>query len=685
MTRLDKDAYILAHSQENKMINALVKGDIAKIRSIVTATKGTFRYAAGDIASVNISLEGLKALASDKSVIRIETGVGKKQVLNDTMLVNNNVNPVHAGASPLPQGYDGTGVVIGLMDSGIDFTHPDFKDSNGNTRIKYLWDQTQPTAGNTPQPYAYGQEWDSVAINSGSPAHTDLAYWGHGTHVSGIAAGNGLAINKYIGVAPNADIIMVALDFYNANGVADATEYIYNKAQQMGKPCVINASVGDYMGSHDGLNLEAQLIDNLITAQNGRAFVAAAGNGGNYPFHLGYNVSSDTSFTWFNANGTIYFQMWADTNDLNNVDFSIGVDKIAPTYSSRGNIPFSNISQHIGILGSDTLYNNGNRIGVVQTYGEVLGGVYCMYFTVVPDSTQYKWRLMSTGSGRFDLWSFDMIYAGLPSASAFPPIVHYKLPDISQTLVSSFQCLDNVITVGSYVNRDRHYDYNNTLQIDPTQVPQTLAVNSSRGPTRDGRIKPDITASGAYTISCTVLSMVPSMIQYSPEQLDLGGYHMTGGGTSAASPIVAGVAALYLQANPNATAAQVKNAIISCTKHDQFTGNNLPNNSWGYGKLDAFQALVGCTTGTDEASAGTGISIYPNPFSGDAVIKLSSSLDEKAELIIYNTLGEIVKSIPVSTGSEAVRLDRSGIDAGIYFCTLVIKGNKIATEKMIIL
>lgn len=684
-TKLDRDAYMLAHSSEDKMINALVKGDTEKIRAIVNAASGIFRYASGDIASVSISPAGLKALASDPSVIRIEARAGNRQVLNDTMLSNNNVNPVHAGMTPLPQGYNGTGVVVGIIDTGIDFTHPDFKDSNGNTRIKHLWDQTQPAAANTPQPYAYGQEWDSAAIDSGSPTHTDLTYWGHGTHVSGIAAGNGLAINKYKGVAPNADIIMVALDFGNPNGVADATEYIYSKAQAMGKPCVINASVGDYLGSHDGLNLEAQLINNLITAQNGRAFVAAAGNAGNYPYHLGYTVTSDTSFTWFNAGSTISFQMWADTSDLQNVDFAIGVDMIAPTYSFRGSTPFTDISQHIGIFASDTIYNNGNRIGIVYTYGELVGGVYSMIFTIAPDSTQYKWRLMTTGSGKFDVWSFDMIYSGLPSASVFPPIVNYKLPDVSKTIVSSFQCLDNVITVGSYVNRDRHYDYNNVLQIDTNQVPQTLAVNSSRGPTRDGRQKPDITASGAYTISCTVLSMVPSFIQYSPHQLDLGAYHMTGGGTSAASPIVAGAAALYLQANPNATAAQVRTAITSCTKQDQYTGTNLPNYLWGYGKLNAFQALTGCTTGMEEETPASTLTIHPNPFSTDAVIQFSAPLNEAFEVLVHNTLGELVRIIKVSTGTNTLNIDRAGLDAGIYFCTVAVNGQKLATKKMIVL
>lgn len=685
-TKLDREAYSLLHSSSIDKTNAFVKGDIEKIRSIVTAHNGTFRFASGNIASVSIDPSALKELSADPSILRIEAHTGKLQLMNDSMLRNNNVIPVHAGLAPLPQGYDGTGVVMGIIDSGIDFTHPDFKDSSGNTRIKYLWDQTQPAASNTPLPYSYGQEWDSTGIQNGNAsAHNDLAYFGHGTHVTGIAAGNGLAINKYKGVAPNADIIVVALDFNNPNGIADAADYIYAKAQTMGKPCVINASVGDYYGSHDGKNLEAQLIDNLITAQSGRAFVAAAGNGGNVPFHLGYTVNSDTSFTWFDASaGGVVIELWADTANLQNVDIAIGADMTSPYYSFRGRTPFMNIAQHIGFITHDTIYNNNNRIGIIDTYGQLIGGVYSMAFNITADSSQYLWKLMATGAGRFDTWNFNVISSNLPSTSAFPPMAYYKMPDTTQTIVSSFQCLDNVITVASYNNRNSHIDYNNNVQVDTTVVPQALAFNSSVGPTRDGRQKPDIAASGAYTISCAVLSMAAYMMTNAPWLLDQGGYHTPGGGTSAASPIVAGIAALYLQAHPNATAAQVKNAITSCTRQDQFTGSSPPDYSWGYGKVDAYQTLVGCTTGIEETSTAIQMSIYPNPSSGHTVIQYDLSPGAKhAQLVITNMLGEIVKRADLEGSS--IYLDNSGLEAGIYFCTILSVGQKPVTEKMVIL
>lgn len=675
------------NEKNTQILDVFIQGDINHIRQLVTANGGMFKYSAGDIASVKISTSLISQLTMDKSIKRIEAYPQHIKVLNDTVLINNNVIPVHNGQAPLPQAYDGTGVVVGFVDTGIDFTHPDFKDSVGKSRVKFLWDQSKPLAANTPMPYNYGQEWNNLQIDSGlAVLHTDTPYGGHGTHVAGVAVGNGLATGTYKAVAPKADIVFVAADLSSTSTslISDAVNYIFAKAQILGKPCVINISLGDYYGSHDGLNLEAQLIKNMINLQPGRSVVAAVGNGGTTPYHLGYTVTTDTNFTFFEGSTNIYIPMYADTNDLQNIKFSIGADQFSPVHSFRGNINFSGISTHLGILKSDTLYNAGNRIGIIDSYGDLVGGVYSMEFSITPDSGSYKWRLITTGSGKFDCWTFDVYGGILPSATTMADSIYYKQPDINETTVSSFQCLDDVITVGNYTNRKTYIDYNNSVYVNTATNPGVLHATSSRGPTRDGRIKPDICSPGDMTVAAVVLSMVPGIISGFPDALALGGFHIRNGGSSHASPNVAGVVALYLQRFPTATAAQIKNDIICSAKTDSFTGTFLPDNNWGYGKVNAFGALQGClTVGISEPSNNISIFIYPNPSNGDQItIDFPGlNLKNKNEIIIYNILGELLKTIAVTRNSIYINSD---LKPGVYFCNLIVNGKKVESEKLVI-
>ncbi len=673
-------------TSSTEIIDVFVKGDINTIEQITASVQGKVKYSSGNIAAIKIPASALSSFVSNKNIQRIEAYPTHFKPMNDTMLFNNNVVPVHSGTIPLTQGYNGNGIVMGIIDTGVDFAHPDLKDSLGNTRIKYLWDQRLPIAANTPV-YGYGQEWNNTEIDGGLAAtSTDIDWYGHGTHVAGIAAGNGLSSGTYKGVAFKSDLVIVAFDFYSVNPtlMTDAVDYIYTKANSLGKPCVINASLGDYYGSHDGLDLQAQLIKNMINAQPGRSFVASAGNAGNFPFHLGYTVTSDTNFTLFNGSSNLYFAMYSDTSDFKNVEFAIGVDQMSPTHSLRGMTSFSNSASHLGVFMEDTIYNGGNRIGIVQSYGDTANGVYTMEFNIIPDSTTYAWRLATTGSGNFDVWSFDLINSGLPSAATMPDSVYYKLPDLNQTIVSSFQCLDNVITVGNYTNRRGLLNYNSVMYVDSTRTPGLIHVSSSAGPTRDGRTKPDVAAPGDFVMSCTLLSILPGDAVTYPDYFDPGGFHTRGGGTSAASPGVAGIAALYLQKNPTATAMDVKNAIINCTTVDGFTGI-VPNNKYGYGKANAFNALTGCVF-TDVAvnTNSNTFLIYPNPASSGSVVTIEipySAKNTKTEVYIYNSIGKIISHEQIST--SFIKLKE--LSSGIYFCKLVQEGIIIAIEKMIIL
>lgn len=666
-------------SGRSEPISVLIKGDINYLREEIQRMGGRVKFTAGDICSAIVSGDMLFHLRNNPRVIRIEEGHIQMQEMNDKMLINNKINLIHAGNSPLLQGYDGEDVIVGTIDTGIDFTHPDFLDSTGQSRVLWVWDHLLPVNGNTPQPYNYGQQFSKANIDAGTAsAHVDAT--AHGTHVTGIAAANGDSLPAFKGAAPKADIIAVSLNFNQdddnwLSSVADAVEYIFQKADSLGKPCVINISAGTYFGSHDGTDLQAVAIDNLIKAKPGRMVVAAAGNAGNYPLHLQHNLNNDTAFTWFSTTGNnpIYIEFWADTADLNQVQFCLGADKTTPAYENRGQLNWSVISNHLGLLKNDTLRSlSGNRIAIVQTYGQLIGDHYSMIYYVIPDSGAYYFRLMTKGTGKMDCWSFNMISAGLPAPAAYPAIVNYVTPDYEQNICSSFQCSDVVISTGQYVNRNNYIDVNGNLQTFPT-TEGNIAASSSRGPTRDGRIKPDITSTGEQTLASCKLSSVAWFLANQPFKLALGGLHIRDGGTSSAAPAIAGAIALYLQSNPTADWQDIRNRVLYCATQDNFTGSNLPNNTYGHGKFDAFAMMTGCTALGSAEINDRSILLYPNPATEHLIISLEENTTD-LDITITSITGQEIYRGQLKSGQTRYQLNTQQFQQGMYFVTMTGTG-----------
>jgi subtilisin family serine protease len=673
-----------------EILPVLIKGDPSKVRAAVDRSGGSYLYSIGNISSVRIPAKALAVFSSYAFVSRIEQGSIRLHPLNDTMVYLNNIVPVNNGMAPLPQKYNGSGVVCGFIDTGIDFSHPDFKDSLGKSRIKFIWDQNKPLGANTPQPYNYGQEWSNIQIDSGKCTEADSNQWGHGTRVAGTAAGNGLAVNRYAGAAPKADIIMVAVGFgVSAPVISDAANYIFNKADKMGKPCVINCSLGSEIGSHDGLDLETQIIDTLVMAKTGRVFVAAAGNSGDSPLHLSNSLQSDSSGTWVrltgndtaNSNTSLDIQIYGDTSQLKNLRFALVADRYTPDYSARARSKYYTYSSNLGVIGYDSLKANGNLLADYQSYQQITGKTYMIEFYIHAD-TSYSYRLMAAGTGKFDAWSYNFVATGIPGATVFPPATYYKLPDTDETVETGFQCSPQVISVANYVNKNCFTDQANTVICDTNFVfrPRRLAPSSSHGPTRTGGQKPDIAATGDYVISCFVVSL---RRWFDSTQIAKGGLHMPGGGTSQASPVVAGIAALYLQQHPNASQLQVKNAILCSGHPDMYTSQTLPDYKWGFGKVDAFMALTGCVPlQVTELTAGpSGLEVWPNPVDESATVRWEDVAGD-GELLVFDIVGQEISRYAVKEGTKSLTLQRGSLKPGIYFVTLKIKGTKALSRKI---
>lgn len=592
--------------EKDQMVPLLVESS-EELSEAIQNFGGRIRMRSADFYSIELPSSKVEAFVKENLIEKLEFSTAPGKTLNDSMRINNNIDSLQFFSRRFPSSHTGKGVIMGIIDSGIDFSHPDFKDSTGNTRILYIWDQTVATnPSRAPQPYNYGVEWDSTDINSGICTHEDPpTNFGHGTMVAGAAAGNALATGKYKGAAPASDLIVVASDFDRVNwlqSVAEAVDYIFKKADQLGRACVINISAGTYAGSHDGQDIAAQIIDQLIKNKNGRAVVAAAGNAGQSQFHLGYDVSQDTNFTWFDyenslfGTGAIFFKLYADTADFNHVSFGFGADQVQSAYDLRGHTAFRRIQANLNQLYLDTIRNaQAVQLATIKTYAQENNGVYSMEVAIFPDSTQYNYRFSTTGTGRFDIWSSfdlmgssDIVGSNLPSISQYPAMAFYKSPDSLKSMVSSFTCLPSVLTVANYTNRSSYPSINGITNMGVTAG--EISPNSSLGPTRNGGLKPDIAAPGDIMISPGKLSLIQQLISSEPSKISADSMHMRNGGTSMAAPGVAGILALYLEKCPTASYLEMKNALINNARKDSFSPSNF-SFKWGYGKADAFRTL----------------------------------------------------------------------------------------------
>src|SRR5580765_1535043 len=181
------------------------------------------------------------------------------------------------GVGPAFTGYNGQGVLVGDVDSGVDFRHGDFDDNSGATRLVNIWDQT--VGGTPPAGYGYGTEWSPAQIDANTSTEIDQV--GHGTHVLGIAGGDGsqtggtVPAYTYAGVAPKADLLMVKTDFITTH-IVDAVNYVFQKAASRAQNAVVNLSLGTHYGPHDGTSSFESALGALTGS--GKIIVKSAGN-----------------------------------------------------------------------------------------------------------------------------------------------------------------------------------------------------------------------------------------------------------------------------------------------------------------------------------------------------------------------------------------------------------------------
>ena len=583
---------------ERLMAFVRIDGDAERI----LATYGCRSYAQwGSIYVVDIPLFQLNALSASPSVLRIEAGNSCQAQLDMTAKIHQ-VLPIYNGEN-LPAKYTGKGVVVGLQDIGFDLTHPTFLNSEGTaTRICRFWDQLSIDTLDSRMPV--GQEYTTPReIIQYAHSRDGEEQW-HGTHTAGIAVGNG-AGSSYRGLAYESDICLVSnavsddtlfIAEADRNRYTSATDalgfkYIFDYAQSVGLPCVASFSEGAREDFSDDTQLYYEVISNMVG--EGRILVSSAGNESRYPrTYFEKPASVDSAGTFIRASSSD--GTFVGANFLSADEFNLRIHLISGTSDHIFMRPTADILSDEDSLIMDTVMVEStkyvlfwNAYTPTGNYGDQ---ILYQLFVQCAEGVGYTHPLAFSVEGvRASVECYSMLgyfveNALLPALCAGDNTHNVMVPGSAP----------DAICVGSTSHR--------AWFTDDTGVPVHVnwgedglwAPYSSQGPTSEGIVKPDVVANG------TIISASSSFYyaKHGRSSWDLNLLEYEGRsypwhvdcGTSMSAPVVAGIIALWLQANPRLTPAEVKDIIAQTSRHPD-AQLEYPNNKYGYGEIDALAGL----------------------------------------------------------------------------------------------
>ena len=631
----------------------------------------------GKYITSSMPISAIEAVSQIEAVENIQVGTEARMLLDKARSVGK-VDDCHSTTSSLGA-YTGKGVVVGIVDGGFQYSHVDFMKADGSgTRIARVWDQNAKV-GKAPEKYNYGVEY--TTFDEMKDARYDLTSTFHGTHVAGIAAG-GDRTTSFYGVAPDAELVFVSFGQDNVS-IADGIQYCFDYAKSVGKPCVVNISLGSHLGPHDGTSVTDRMFAEMVGP--GKIIVGAAGNEGADDLHVSKTFTSSdkelkTLIGLDSNNKSAVVDIWSAKNAKLSVkavvvDRSSGdiLKELAKVSSDGSKTGYGSTSSSLGIDGAVSLALQRNT-----TNGRTNVQVLCSCKSI--DSNRGIGIIVESDEGTtVNMWNHTQggtfTDGGLRGwTSGDTDCTVGELGGVSPDVIS----VGSFNTKLSFKNLSGQTDRYDTWSVGKMNA---LSYYSSHGPTADGRTKPDVTAPGCRLISAT--SRYYSSFAAGQCAAKSGSdYYDAMMGTSMASPFVAGTVALWLQANPNLTPLDVLTILRRTSMHDQFTGTeaDCDPNLWGAGKINAFEGLkiAGQVNAIhDNIAAEQMFSITTNRATRTAQFFYGVA-DGNASMAVYNAMGQLVYAKQLSTSGETVDLSQLG--NGVFVVKLQ-QGNTVKTVK----
>lgn len=603
-------------------------------------------------AKVNVKFNGFSTVTIPANLVQKASAIeGVKMIdvshrvhlLTDSASRSTFAKMVNEGVG-LPQSYTGKGVVLGVVDVGIDFNHRAFLDDNLHSRIKRVYlpnDKSGKPVEGLPGSEYVGDDILQLKYDDKSS---------HGTHTLGIAGGS--VVNEYRGMAPNADLVVCALgsdlsEVAVVNGVA----YIARYAASVGKPCVVNLSLGSHNGPHDGSGFMARAFDELAQAYPHLIIVLSSGNEGGLDMYVHKSISKGCPLSTFLLFETADVDAWSDTskpfylqfhaydaatNSLIYTSDTIKTDTIVNLKSVDSIKEIVNEGQAEVYFDSNELTNH-TRIYLTSDLSLKSG--YYLGLSYLSDEPMELRAWESSGQS----WFTSLMYPGFIDGS-------------DECSVSDMATGHSTISVGSCVNRNIHTSYQGETVRDSYSTIGSISDFSSYGTDANGVNHPFVIAPGTAVIS-SVNSYLSEDSRYAMAQTDAKGrtcYWGVMSGTSMSSPCVAGIVALWQEANPQLTIEQVKSVIAeSSGKVDDIRGGN--------GKINAYQGLLrALSLTTDERGI---VSADMQMVSNDNSLTIISTSGIPIKVAVYSLNGQLTS---FCTGMSRVDVDMANHEKGIY-------------------